>query len=226
MKNAIIFSKATRRIFYMMGMLSLSVILFTGCSGSDKTASDSTSTVDSEKTVETADATTSTDTPDETTSDTSSTATTTTDSAATEERSPAPAFTLPNSEGGETSLSDFKGKLVILNFFTTWCKYCKEEFPMMAKVYQDIDHDKVEIILVNVTTDSGEVSKEEVIAWYKEQNLPFPMVLDVEGDAIANYPLQGYPTSFFIDQDGNAIAYLSGAMDEATLRQVITEYQK
>lgn len=127
--------------------------------------------------------------------------------------------------GQMVNLSKYQGKLVFLNFFTTWCSYCMNEMPEFQKVYNEYN-DKIEIIIVDVNFDPGEKSVEEVVAWYEDSGYTFPMVIDIDGkETDLFYPyIQGYPTTFVFNEQGQFLGGIPGAMDEALMIQVINQY--
>lgn len=135
-------------------------------------------------------------------------------------------FELSDGRGNSVNLDNHEGKLLFLNFFTTWCGYCMEEMPGFQKTY-DTYKDDIEIIIVNVNFDSGEKSIEEVVAWYEDGGYTFPMVIDEDGVKTSEfYPyIQGYPTTFIYGPDGSFLGYLSGALDEETMQQIIEKYK-
>jgi len=131
-------------------------------------------------------------------------------------------FTLLDSQGKEVSLSDYSGKIVFLNFFTTWCKYCKVEMPEFQKAYEKYGDD-IEILLVNVTQQE-KISEEEIVKWYDDLGLTMPMVLDTKGELTSNYAIRAFPTTFFIGKNREMLAYYPGAMSEELIDQVIEEF--
>jgi thiol-disulfide isomerase/thioredoxin len=139
------------------------------------------------------------------------------------ERFLAPDFTLMNKEGEEVSLSDYRGKIVFLNFFTTWCTYCDQEMPdfeAASKVYSE----DVEFLIVNAFTQDN-VSKEGVFEWFDERNLTMELLIDEEGILKDAYPVQGFPTTFFIDREGYLLAYYPGLMSESLIDEVVSEFR-
>lgn len=140
-----------------------------------------------------------------------------------EEKIMAPDFTLLNKAGEEVSLSDYRGKIVFLNFFTTWCKFCDQEMPEFQAASEKYADD-VEFLLIDVFTQER-VSEDDVYAWYEERNLTMEMLVDVDGTLSKSYPVQAFPTTFFIDRDGSVIAYYPGAMSEAVIDEVVAEFK-
>lgn len=134
-------------------------------------------------------------------------------------------FSLSDGKGNQVNLADYSDKFVFLNFFTTWCGYCMDEMPEFQKIYDEYNDD-VAIIIVN--DNPNDVSVEEVVEWYDSEGYTFPMVID-EGSSetkeFYNY-VSGYPTTFVYDKGGKYLGYISGALDEATMVNIINDYMK
>ena len=107
----------------------------------------------------------------------------------------APDFTVATLEGDQASLSDFKGKKVIINFWATWCGPCREEMPDMQAFYA-AGNDEVEILAINVDPQN------DVKGFVEEFNVTFPVLLDTEKEVADNYKIMAYPTTYFIDEKG------------------------
>ncbi|MDF1618549.1 TlpA disulfide reductase family protein, partial [Petrocella sp. FN5] len=135
----------------------------------------------------------------------------------------APDFTLTSSTGEAISLSDYRGKIVFLNFWTTWCKYCLEEMPDFQAAYEKYGDD-LQILLVNVTTNEN-TDRKGVIDWYEQFDYTMPMVLDEVGDVTGQFTIPGYPTTYFIDRDGSVIAYYPGLMSTELIDEVMEEFK-
>ena len=110
---------------------------------------------------------------------------------------PAPDFELQNLEGQTVSLSDFRGKTVLLNFWATWCPPCRGEMPYLQQVHEEWSDSGVVLLAVDV----GE-SPATVRQFMQDDNLSLPVLLDTRGSVAARYDIPGYPTTFFIDTDG------------------------
>ena len=123
-------------------------------------------------------------------------------------------FTLTDINGKTHTLSDYKGKLVFLNFWATWCPPCLSEMPAMQKLYQTWDKDMFVMLAVNM----GQ-SRAEVKAFAKKHKYTFPILMDSEQKVAAGYRVRGIPTTYFIDAKGNIIGRVVGAR-EWTLEDV------
>jgi len=109
----------------------------------------------------------------------------------------APNFQLDNLEGESVSLSDFRGKPVMLNFWATWCPPCVSEMPYIQQMYEEW-RDKGLILLVIHMGGSPSQVKE----FLQSHNLSLPVLLDINQDVAQKYGIQYIPTTFFIDKDG------------------------
>jgi peroxiredoxin len=128
----------------------------------------------------------------------------------------APDFALSTLEGDDVTLSDLRGKAMLLNFWATWCPPCRAEMPAMQRVYSDYDPDEFVILAVNNTQQD---SMDAVDAFVLEQELSFPVLLDITGDVSGLYQVTSMPTSFFVDAEGIIReVVIGGPMSEALLR--------
>ena len=107
-------------------------------------------------------------------------------------------FTLPDLDGKEHTLSDYRGKVVFLNFWATWCAPCKEEMPSMQVLYETFKNRGLEIIAVSIDKDGAEGVKEFVEAY----GLTFTVLHDPRGKVKEKYKTTGVPETFIVDQNG------------------------
>ncbi|WP_342537074.1 redoxin domain-containing protein [Sporosarcina sp. FSL K6-3508] len=138
-----------------------------------------------------------------------------------EQYSPAPDFTLKTLAGETVTLSELKGKKVILNFWATWCPPCKAEMPHMESFYSKLtDEDQVELIAVNVT-ESEKLGISEVENFVKSYKLSFPIPLDKTAEVTRMYGVFSMPTTFMIDTKGRIAQKVIGPLDEKTLNELV-----
>ncbi|MDI6848669.1 MAG: redoxin domain-containing protein [Candidatus Saccharicenans sp.] len=117
-------------------------------------------------------------------------------------RQPAPAFELKDIEGKAVKLSDYRGKVVILDFWATWCGPCLGSFPGLKKLVEEYQKDK-SVAFVFVNTWQDEANKEQVVKEFLEKNqYPFYVLMDTEDKVVADYGVSGIPTKFVIDPSG------------------------
>lgn len=134
----------------------------------------------------------------------------------------APDFTLKDLKGNSVKLSDYKGKIVILNFWAVWCKYCKQEMPDLNEVNKELEKDNKAVILaVDVQESSNTVNE-----YLKSNNINLKVLMDTEGTVAQTYGITGYPTTFVLNRDGSLYTYISGATDKETLLAYIDKAEK
>lgn len=128
--------------------------------------------------------------------------------------SKAPDFTLPDLEGNMVSLSDYRGRVVFINFWATWCKPCREEMPSMESLYKDLRArgEPFEILAVSIDSEGPEVIEN----FRKKFNLTFPILHDRKGKIKELYKTTGVPESFIVDQNGFVAQKVLGAYDWAS----------
>ncbi len=135
-----------------------------------------------------------------------------------DEKIKAPDFTVLDYDGNEVKLSDYKGKPVVLNFWATWCFYCKEEMPDFNSAYAK--YPDVEFLMINAT-DGYQETMETAKKYYEDEGFDFNVYFDTNMEAVNNYGLTGFPATFFIDEDGYLQASAGGMIDLATLEKGI-----
>ena len=111
----------------------------------------------------------------------------------------APDFTLPNLDSQETSLSDYRGTPVILNFWASWCPPCKAEMPAFQKAFQEYSGSDLQIITINATNQDSIAA---VLSFTEEYGITMPILLDQTGFASKIYLVHSLPTTYFIGKDG------------------------
>jgi len=109
----------------------------------------------------------------------------------------APDFTLNGLDGQEVSLSDLRGKPVLLNFWATWCGPCRIEMPFLQEIYEKWTGKELVLLAVNLQEDPGKVREFVESAGYS-----FPVLLTDGNEVPLSYNIRGIPATFFIDADG------------------------
>lgn len=128
---------------------------------------------------------------------------------------PAPDFTVFDTNGNKVKLSDFKGKPVVLNFWASWCPPCKGEMPHFNKEYATVKNGVV-FMMVDLV-DGQRETQEKGQKYVKDQGYDLPIYFDNEQQAASAYGISSIPDTLFIDSDGNIINAYQGAIDEETL---------
>lgn len=112
----------------------------------------------------------------------------------------APDFTLQTADGGQVRLRELRGKVVLLNFWATWCPPCKAEMPDLNALHQE--HGQARNFIVLGINDEEE--RPEVEAFARQNGIAFPLALDLDGAVTTDrYHVRGLPTSIIIDREGN-----------------------
>lgn len=127
----------------------------------------------------------------------------------------APEFSLRELNGNVAGLSGYRGKIVLLNFWATWCSPCRDEMPSMEQLSRNFGGQGLAVIAINQRENAALVAR-----FMKNHNLNFSTLLDVDGRVAASYRVYGIPVSYVIDSDGQAIGMKSGSMDWASPRVV------
>jgi thiol-disulfide isomerase/thioredoxin len=128
---------------------------------------------------------------------------------------PAPDFALCDDTGAFVRrVSDMKGEVVWLNFWATWCVPCKKELPDIQALYDEMQDDGLEVLIVNYRESS-----EEALEFLPPLGISMPVVLDEAGTVYDEYRLAGLPDSFFIDREGVLAAVYYGFVNEEIARE-------
>lgn len=137
---------------------------------------------------------------------------------------PAPDFTLESRQGENLRLQDFRGEVVMLNFWASWCGPCRQEMPLMDELYEQYKDLGFTILAVNVDEDRGEAHR-----FLDKVPVSYPILYDPESNVSEQYEVQAMPTTVMIDRDGNARflhrGYQPGYEDdyEEQIRQLVRE---
>jgi len=123
--------------------------------------------------------------------------------------------TFYDSEGEAVKLSDYYGKPVVMNFWATWCGYCKKEMPDFQEVYEEYK-DKVEFLFIN-STDGSRETREKAETYLKEQGYTIPAFYDEDLDAVYTYSVNSLPTTMLLDKQGRVAAYAPGLVEKEAL---------
>ena len=111
--------------------------------------------------------------------------------------SPAPPFTLGSKAGQSVSLAQYKGQVVMLNFWASWCGPCRQEMPLLESIYRKYNRLGFTLIGVNVEPDSNAANE-----WLKQTPVSFPILYDKESKVSKMYDVAGMPSTVIIDRSG------------------------
>ena len=126
------------------------------------------------------------------------------------ERPPAPEEPLPVLGSGETaSVEDYRGKIVLVNFWASWCEPCTDELPLLQKTQAALERGGGTVLGVN-----SRDTTEDALAFVRRYDLTFPSLRDGSGDFAELWGLTGQPESFVIDRQGRVAAFLRGPLDQ------------
>jgi peroxiredoxin len=137
------------------------------------------------------------------------------------EGSKAPDFAFTTLDDQNHSLKDYRGKMVILNFWATWCPPCKEEIPEMQRFYKEYHSENVEILAVNLTY--AETKPGKIKEFAKNYGITFPIPLDQKNTIGKQFHAVSIPTSYFIDKKGIIRKMHIGPMDYDFIKREVKE---
>ena len=110
---------------------------------------------------------------------------------------PAPGFELPDTEGRTHRLADYRGQVVVLNFWATWCPPCREEMPAMERLHKMVAGEPIAVVAVNVGED-----EDTIFLFTADYPVSFPLLMDQDGRVVQDYPVIGLPTTYIVDPAG------------------------
>ena len=123
-------------------------------------------------------------------------------------RPAAPAFSLEGADGKRYRLEDFDGKVLVVNFWATWCPPCRKEMPSMQRMWRALQADGVELVAI----DFGD-EKEVVQDFAREAAIEFPLLLDQKGAVLQDFKAIGLPTTYVVDRNGKLAFVAAGERD-------------
>jgi thiol-disulfide isomerase/thioredoxin len=138
----------------------------------------------------------------------------------------APDFTLNDMDDKPHALHDYRGKVILINFWATWCPPCRKEMPALEALYQKLGNESFAVLAVNQWEDA-----DHVFAYTGDLNVfpTFPILFDPESAISEKYGVKGLPTSFLIDKKGQLVYRAVGGRDfdhpqvEQLIRELLAE---
>ena len=124
------------------------------------------------------------------------------------DRPAAPELDMRDLEGTHHTLAGHRGKVLIVNFWATWCPPCREEMPSMERAWQAVRDEGVVLLAINV----GE-SRDQVSNFKGKYPVTFPLLLDEDGSGTQRWPVQGLPTTYVVDAEGRLAFRAIGGRD-------------
>ena len=125
----------------------------------------------------------------------------------------APGFVLEGLDGGEVSLAGLEGKVVVLNFWASWCGPCRREMPDFQKAWEE--HREQGVVFVGIAVDD---TASEASKFAEQVGVTYPLALDTTGDVARAYRIRAVPSTYFIDREGKLATTLSGLANQGALR--------
>ncbi len=127
------------------------------------------------------------------------------------EKISAPGFMIKDLKGNPVTLEDYRGKVVLLAFWTTWWSWCRKEFPSLVKLYDEFKNSGFVVLAVDIR------EKKEIVKNYAvKAKLTFPVLLDTSGKVANDYGVRAHPVHYLIDGKGELIGMVQGARDWAS----------
>lgn len=121
----------------------------------------------------------------------------------------APDFTLKNMQGENVTLSDLRGKVVLVNFWASWCPPCRQEMPSMEELYQHLQDREFEMLAINVEENGPDA----VAKFLEDKSHSFPILFDPQTQAQRRYNVSRFPETFVVDRNGIVVEHVVGAID-------------
>jgi len=128
----------------------------------------------------------------------------------------APDFTRPRLDGVPLTLSQQRGRVVLLNFWATWCGPCEAEMPLLQMLHED--YPELVLWAMNMGEDAAQIAP-----WIAARKLTFPILRDPTRTLEYNYALRGQPSTVIIDQEGRIVTIIEGPIRDDTLRPLLDD---
>lgn len=130
-------------------------------------------------------------------------------------------FTITDAQGQELKFSDFQGKPTVVNFWTPWCPYCKDEMPYFQAAY-DTYQEELNVVMMDVPDSRN--TAQDAIDMIQEAGYTFPLYLDTNTESLNTFGVYSYPQTFFFNSQGEFVGRITGAIpNQETLFQIIDE---
>lgn len=143
------------------------------------------------------------------------------------DKTPAIDFELKDQYGKTHKLSDYKGKVVFLNFWATWCPPCKMEMPDIQKIYEKYEKqgDKSEVVVLSLAAPNTQDEKDidGIKEFLEENGYTYPVLMDDGGYTFGAYRISSLPTTFMIDKEGNVFGYVQGGLTQEAMESIIEQ---
>ena len=144
-----------------------------------------------------------------------------------------PNIVLYDQYGKKHNIEEYKGKVVVINFWATWCGYCVQEMPEFEKVYKEFGSNKKDVIILGVAgpkskenQNNVDVVKDKIISFLKKKNITYPTLMDEVGKSFNDYGIKYFPTTYVINKNGYLEGFVNGAISGEQLKNAINETLK
>lgn len=117
-------------------------------------------------------------------------------------------FSLPDTDGKMHDINEWRGKIVVLNFWATWCPPCRREMPSMQRMWQKVKGKGVQVLAINVGEDADTIF--EFLGSYP---VSFPLLMDRDGSVVKQFPVTGLPTTYIVDPRGKVVYRAVGSRE-------------
>jgi len=124
------------------------------------------------------------------------------------ERPQAPDFDLLDIDGNSHRLSSYRGKVLIINFWATWCPPCRAEMPSMQRAWEVLQKEGIMMLAINVGEDEDTISQ-----FTANYPVEFPLLMDRDSSVVTKWPVRGLPTTFVVDPEGRLTYRAIGGRD-------------
>ncbi len=112
----------------------------------------------------------------------------------------APEFNLEDQDGNFLKISDYKGKVVIVNFWATWCPPCRKEMPSMQRAWEILQKEDIVMLAINVGEDS-----DQIFSFTAEYPVEFPLIMDKDSSVVNQWKVRGLPTTYIVNPAGKIV---------------------
>lgn len=136
---------------------------------------------------------------------------------------PAPDFELVDQYGQTHTLADCQGKVVFLNFWTTWCPWCIKEMPDIEELYHELGENAGDVLILGVASPlkSDDRDVAGITAFLEENGWTYPVLMDETNQLLSAFGIDAFPMSFFIRTDGTVFGYVPGALSKEDMQSLI-----
>ncbi len=139
-------------------------------------------------------------------------------------------FTLIDQYNKEHTLSDYKGKVVFLNFYATWCGPCLDEMPHIEELYKEYGKNQEDVVFLGVANpksaeypNNSDQKEDYIISFLDKNDFTFPTVFDTTSEVFRSYYISAFPTTFIIDEEGDIVDYIVGGMEKKDMKRKIDQ---